>query len=185
MRVAPRLRSQWTSLQRLVQNVIACRVKHDSFPRLSGRRFQISDLGLPLQSCGHRCSSQCCVIACSPMFLSARGHGDGAGSSNTSARAAQHPRIEVQMRFCVETGIKTGTDDKSRLATVPARHVYIMPVSRRAASDIMCRFHGGSNTRSTSASATVGIISSLLRTSSTRISPMPQPGAVSVILMAT
>ncbi|KAG0907623.1 hypothetical protein G6F40_018101 [Rhizopus arrhizus] len=56
-----------------------------------------------------------------------------------------------------------------------------MPVSSRAASDIMCWFHGGSNTSSTSASATVGIISSLLRTSSTRMSPMPQAGAVRVI----
>src|SRR6478752_4733909 len=47
------------------------------------------------------------------------------------------------------------------------------------------RFRGGSNTSSTSASVTVGIISSLLRTSSTRMSPMPHAGAVSVIRIST
>src|SRR5690606_6584494 len=56
-----------------------------------------------------------------------------------------------------------------------------MPVSSRAASDIMCWFHGGSNTSSTSASAMVGISSSASRTSATRMSPMPQPGAVRVM----
>ena len=52
----------------------------------------------------------------------------------------------------------------------------------RAASDIIALFHGGSNTSSTSASAMVGTRSTLVRTSSTRMSPMPQPGAVRVIL---
>lgn len=66
-------------------------------------------------------------------------------------------------------------------AQAPNPTVHSMPVSSLAASDIMDWFHGGSKTRSTSASSTVGISSSLVRTSSTRMSPMPQPGAVSVI----
>src|SRR5690606_40826591 len=61
------------------------------------------------------------------------------------------------------------------------RHAQNIPVSSRAASDIMWRFQGGSNTSSTSASATVGISSSASRTSATRMSPMPQPGAVRVM----
>ncbi len=65
-------------------------------------------------------------------------------------------------------------------AGLPATTVQSMPVSSFAASDIIEWLHGGSNTRSTSASATVGIISSLVRASSTRMSPMPQPGAVRV-----
>src|SRR5690606_35445765 len=82
----------------------------------------------------------------------------------------------------------------SRAAGRPQRHgvprrahagLQNIPVSSRAASDIMLAFHGGSNTSSTSASATVGIISIRLRASSTRISPMPQPGAVRVIFTDT
>ena len=67
----------------------------------------------------------------------------------------------------------------------PAVPGYSMPVSRRAASDIMLWFHGGSNTSSTSASTTVGTRSTLVRTSSTNTSPIPHPGAVSVIRMFT
>ena len=46
---------------------------------------------------------------------------------------------------------------------------------------VMVWFHGGSKTRSTSATAIVGMSSTLARTSSTSMSPMPHPGAVSVI----
>jgi len=56
-----------------------------------------------------------------------------------------------------------------------------MPVCKRASSDIMVWFHGGSNTNSTFARATVGTICTLSRTSWTRTSPIPQPGAVKVI----
>jgi hypothetical protein len=49
-----------------------------------------------------------------------------------------------------------------------------------AASDIIWRLHGGSNTTWTSASAIPGIDSSLPLMSSRSTSPMPQPGAVSV-----
>src|SRR5690606_19584769 len=79
-------------------------------------------------------------------------------------------------RGCARTSRRTASRRSTRGAAacragarcrLPA---YSIPVSRRAASDIMLWFHGGSNTSSTSASAIVGIISSLLRTSSTRIS---------------
>src|SRR5579863_3382806 len=60
-----------------------------------------------------------------------------------------------------------------------------IPVCRRAASDIMDWLHGGSKVRLTRASRTVGIRVSLSRTSSTRMSPMPQPGAVRVICAST
>lgn len=66
--------------------------------------------------------------------------------------------------------------------TPDGKRSYIMPVSSLASSDIMSCVHGGSNTRSTSASTRVGIISNLVRASSTRMSPMPQPGAVKVSL---
>src|SRR6185437_5806806 len=65
------------------------------------------------------------------------------------------------------------------------RGIHIMPVCNFASSDIMDWFQGGSNTRSICASLIVGIISSLVRASSTRMSPMPQPGAVSVSLTYT
>ena len=68
---------------------------------------------------------------------------------------------------------------------VPVRLRYIIPVCRRAASDIIDWFHGGSKTSSTSTLRIVGISFSLSRTSATSTSPMPQPGAVSVILTAT
>jgi len=58
---------------------------------------------------------------------------------------------------------------------------YIIPISRRAASLIISRFQGGSQTRSTSTSSTPGIVSSFSRASSAIVIPMPQPGAVSVI----
>src|SRR5215472_3268961 len=60
-----------------------------------------------------------------------------------------------------------------------------MPVWSRAASDIIDWFQGGSKVSDTCASRTVGIRCSLSRTSSTSISPMPQPGAVSVICAST
>src|SRR3546814_3844254 len=44
-----------------------------------------------------------------------------------------------------------------------------MPVASFAASDIIVWFHGGSNTNSTSVSAIVGIYSTLLLMSATRI----------------
>ena len=49
----------------------------------------------------------------------------------------------------------------------------------------MLWFHGGSNTSSTSARLIVGMTSTLSFTSCTSTSPMPQPGAVSVILIST
>src|ERR1700690_219092 len=65
------------------------------------------------------------------------------------------------------------------------RFVHIIPVCRRASSDIMVWFHGGSKTNSTSARGTVGTICTFSLTSCSRISPMPHPGAVRVILIAT
>src|ERR1700683_3394404 len=65
------------------------------------------------------------------------------------------------------------------------RFHHIIPVCSRASSDIMLWFHGGSKTSSTLARVTVGTICTFSRTSCTRTSPMPQPGAVSVILIST
>ena len=70
--------------------------------------------------------------------------------------------------------IPTTANRRPQPATVAA---YSIPVSSRAASDIMLRFHGGSNTSPASASATGGVISRFLRTSSTGASPMPPAGA--------
>ena len=49
----------------------------------------------------------------------------------------------------------------------------------------MLWFQGGSKVSDTRASRTVGIRWILSRTSSTRISPMPHPGAVRVIVTST
>ncbi|SEK60135.1 hypothetical protein SAMN05428989_0424 [Pseudoxanthomonas sp. GM95] len=58
----------------------ARRVKHGSWPCLSGRRFQISKMGLRLQSSLRSCSSTRGAITPCRMFLSANGIADGAGS---------------------------------------------------------------------------------------------------------
>ena len=85
-------------------------------------------------------------------------------------RAAGKFRYILRIRYC------------SACRAARTQTAQSMPVSSLAASDIIECVHGGSNTRSTSASTMVGIISSLVRASSTRISPMPQPGAVRVSL---
>src|ERR1043165_656832 len=54
-----------------------------------------------------------------------------------------------------------------------------------AASDIMLRSHTGSKTTSTSALFTPGRVSIFVFTSCARTGPMPQPGAVRVILTFT
>lgn len=59
------------------------------------------------------------------------------------------------------------------------------PRASAAASDILERSQGGSNTMSTVASPTSGRASSLSHTSSAIDSPMPQPGAVSVMRTRT
>ena len=53
------------------------------------------------------------------------------------------------------------------------------------ASLIIAWFHGGSHTSSTSASPTPGTPSTFDFASEAITGPMPQPGAVSVILMST
>src|SRR5690606_15488822 len=63
--------------------------------------------------------------------------------------------------------------------------VYIMPVCSLASSDIMLWFQGGSNTNSTATSATVGMMAIFSLASCTRMSPMPQPGAVNVMSTLT
>lgn len=59
------------------------------------------------------------------------------------------------------------------------------PRASAAASDIIERSQGGSNTTSTVASPTSGRASSLSQASSAMDSPMPQPGAVSVMVTCT
>lgn len=59
------------------------------------------------------------------------------------------------------------------------------PSVSSAASDIIERSQGGSNTMFTVASPTCGSASTLLQTSSAMASPMPQPGAVRVISIST
>jgi len=59
------------------------------------------------------------------------------------------------------------------------------PRASAAASDIIERSQGGSNTTSTVASPTSGRASSLSQASSAMASPMPQPGAVSVMVTCT
>src|SRR5687767_15978453 len=76
--------------------------------------------------------------------------------------------IEHSHQLSVDLGLRVVArcDRGGRRHWVPA-HRYIIPVCRRAASDIMLWFQGGSNTSSTSARATVGTISTLSFTSCT------------------
>src|ERR1017187_2461802 len=67
--------------------------------------------------------------------------------------------MRAKTRFHVSVLPGCSTNYRSPLAPKPSSLNYNMPVSSRAASDIIVWFHGGSKTRATSASATVGIIS--------------------------
>ena len=96
------------------------------------------------------------------------------------AAGIEWPVVVIKRRT---TPVRFGMAEEGDASSLHA--VYSIPNSSFAVSDIISRFHGGSNTSSTSVLATVGISETFARTSSTKISPMPQPGAVSVITMVT
>src|SRR6185369_15381405 len=84
----------------------------------------------------------------------------------------------------VATGAPHHAQNMTSIVTTRTAY-HIMPSCSFAASDIMLRSHTGSNTTSTSASFTSGSVSTLCFTSAASTGPMPQPGAVSVILIFT
>ena len=113
------------------------------------------------------------------------------------AAAAQSADIGVdELTGLVWQTLKTCYDPEIPVDIVELGLVYVCDVLpmddgkyrvsvKSAASDIIERSHGGSNTRATVASPTRGKASTLSQTSSAMTSPMPQPGAVRVILIDT
>jgi hypothetical protein len=77
------------------------------------------------------------------------------------------------------------TDDGALLVRLLSLCPQSMPSFSRASGAIICRFQGGSHTGLTLASEIPAIVINLLLASNAIEAPMPQPGAVSVILTST